>query len=467
MAASGGRQSGGVWSGIERLLRIFTEVRPGEGPTALLMLANVFLILCAYYFIKPLREGWISVSGIPGLEKMEVKAYTSFGQSLMLIPVIHFYSRLATKWSRRVLLTRSTLFCMSNMLLFWALQPDLFIASLPFSGIAFYIWVGMFGVFVVAQFFAFVADVYTDEAGRRLMPLVAIGATSGAAFGSMVIGPIVSSGILAREYLLLAAMVPLGVSILLTQMIDSRENRSGEPGKPAAASAGASDHGGIQMVFGSRFLLAVAIITMLVNWVNSNGENLLFRVVQDVLAKRAVEQGIGEDGILAFTNDGTTLFYSNFFAYVNAVALVLQAFVASRILKYGGFAVLLLAMPTIALVSYSAMALVPILAIIKPMKIAENATDYSINNTARNVLWLPTTSEMKFKGKPTIDTLFARLGDGMAAVTVLLGVQALYWATQTYFIFTVGLVVVWLVLCFPVIREHRRLARAVETPPAG
>ena len=79
---------------LERFLRLFTDVRPGEGATALLMFANVFLILCAYYFIKPLREGWISISDVSGLSKMEVKAYTSFGQGLLLIPVVGFYGRL-------------------------------------------------------------------------------------------------------------------------------------------------------------------------------------------------------------------------------------------------------------------------------------------------------------------------------------------------------------------------------------
>ena len=49
-------------SRVERCLCLFTDVRPGEGPTALLMFANVFLILCAYYFVKPLREGWIAIA---------------------------------------------------------------------------------------------------------------------------------------------------------------------------------------------------------------------------------------------------------------------------------------------------------------------------------------------------------------------------------------------------------------------
>ena len=69
---------------VERLLRLSTDVRPGEGRLALLMFVNVFLILCAYYLLKPLREGWLAISDIAGLSKLELKAYTSFGQTLLL-----------------------------------------------------------------------------------------------------------------------------------------------------------------------------------------------------------------------------------------------------------------------------------------------------------------------------------------------------------------------------------------------
>ena len=51
---------------LERVLRVFTDIRAGEGPTSLVLFANVFLILCAYYFIKPLREGWLAASGTGG-----------------------------------------------------------------------------------------------------------------------------------------------------------------------------------------------------------------------------------------------------------------------------------------------------------------------------------------------------------------------------------------------------------------
>src|SRR5512145_970233 len=139
------------------------------------MFANVFLVLCAYYFVKPLRDGWIAISDVSGLSKMEVRAYSSFGQSLLLVPIVAWYARLARRLPRAQLLTRASLFCISNMVIFWAVQPGLFFKHLPASGILFYLWVGIFGAFVVAQFFAFAADLYDDGRGRRILPVIAIG----------------------------------------------------------------------------------------------------------------------------------------------------------------------------------------------------------------------------------------------------------------------------------------------------
>ena len=445
-------------SRLDRFLRLFTDVQAGEGVTALLMFANVFLILCAYYFIKPLREGWIAVSDISGLTKMEVKAYSSFGQSLLLVPVVWLYGRLSGRYRRSDLITRCTIFCMLNLAVFWAIQPGLFIEYLPYAGIVFYLWVGMFGVFVVAQFWAFAADVYTVERGNRLFPVIAIGATSGAAFGSWITERLVNSGLIGTEWILIVTMIPLIASIFLSRMVDNRTHgqTAGTGETPGIEDSG---RGAISIVFTSRFLLATALITLLLSWVNTNGENLLFRVVQEFLRGEALKDGLSDNSaLLAFTRDGTTAFYGDFYFWVNIGALILQAFVASRLLKYGGFGVILLTMPVVALVSYTAMAFIPILAIVKAMKIVENSTDYSINNTARNVLWLPVSSELKYKGKPTIDSLFVRVGDGIAALTVLVGVQLLALSTRSFFVLNVALVVIWILLAFVVIREHRRLS---------
>lgn len=199
------------------------------------------------------------------------------------------------------------------------------------------------------------------------------------------------------------------------------------------------------------------------NWVNTNGENLLFQVVQETLNGIAVDRNITDPHeALEFTRSGTTKFYGNFYFWVNVIALLLQALVVSRLIKVGGFATIALMLPVIALISYTLMALIPILIIVKLMKIAENATDYSVNNTARHVLWLPVDSAMKFKGKPAIDTLYVRMGDGLAALTVLIGIHWLSLSTQQFFIFNIALVIIWLVFTIILIQEHRKASTSIK-----
>ena len=122
----------------------------------------------------------------------------------------------------------------------------------------------------------------------------------------------------------------------------------------------------------------------------------------------------------------------------------------------------MLLLPSIALVSYSAMALVPILSVVRALKIAENSTDYSINNTARQVLWLPTSAEMKYRAKPAIDSVFVRVGDGFAALTVLIGVRMLELSTQALFIVNVALVVTWLLLSVAIVRTYKQMMSETE-----
>ncbi len=448
---------------LERGLRLFTDMRPGEGRTALLMFANVFLILCAYYFIKPLREGWLAVSGVAGLSKLELRAYTAFGQSLLLIPIVAGYGRLVGRWPRAVLIERATLFCMANMLVFWALQPGFLIQHVPYIGIAFYLWVGMFAVFVVAQFWAFAADLYSEERGNRLLPMIAIGATAGAAVGSLVLEKVVSSGAVPTHQVLLMALVPLAASIWLTRTADVAEGGVANSKPAPAPQASPEDRrGALRLVFGSRYLLAIGLIMLITNWVKTNGENQLFDVVQHTMQAQVDAQGLTGDAVKDFVKSNTAAFYGGFYFWVNMIALALQALVASRILKYGGFGVLFLMLPVISLLSYSAMALLPLLAVMRTTQAAVNATDYSINNTARHVLWLPMSQAVTFKGKPTVDSLFVRAGDGMAAVTVLLGVQLLSASIRTYLTFNVALTLVWLVAALWVAREHGRMIASAE-----
>jgi ATP:ADP antiporter, AAA family len=441
-------------SGLDRLLGLFTEIRPGEGPTGVWMLASVFLILAAYYFVKPARDGLLAVSVVGDLSETELKAYSSFGQSLVLLAALPLYDQVARALPRRHLVTAVTLFFAANLVVFWALQPGLIFERPRFTGIVFYLWVGIFNVFIVAQFWSFAADLYSNEAGNRVFPLIAIGATAGAAAGSWISKQLVP--VVGTYGLLVVAAAVLTSSLATMRRAEASAELDGAR-SPARGDEERSAAGGLRLVFSQKFLLATALLILVANWVNTNGENFLFGSVEKALHAKAASLGVTDHD--AFIRDHTTHFYGDLFFWVNICALVLQALVASRVLRYAGFAVLLMTLPGVAFVSYAMMAIYPHLSVIRVMKIAENSTDYSLQNTAKQVLWLPTSTDVKYRAKAAIDTLFVRAGDGLAAATAFVGLKLLALPIRGLFAVNVGLVAIWIVLATVVAREHRRLSQ--------
>ena len=124
-------------SWLDRALSLFTDVRAGEGTTAALMLANIFLLLISYSIIKIVREPLILLGG-----GAEIRSYAAAGQALVLMGFIPLYSWVASRVNRVKLLVSMTLFFLVNIELF-ALAVA---AHVPYVGIAFFIWVGIFNI---------------------------------------------------------------------------------------------------------------------------------------------------------------------------------------------------------------------------------------------------------------------------------------------------------------------------------
>jgi AAA family ATP:ADP antiporter len=118
-------------------------------------------------------------------------------------------------------------------------------------------------------------------------------------------------------------------------------------------------------------------------------------------------------------------------------------------------------MPAISLMSYSLLGLVPVLAIVRWAKVFENATDYSIQNTVRNVLFLPTTRDQKYKAKQAIDSFFVRAGDVLSAVLVFTGTTLLGFGTAGFARVNLVLAAGWLLLALAIGREYARKSRGL------
>src|SRR5262249_23257469 len=157
--------------------------------------------------------------------------------------------------------------------------------------------------------------------------------------------------------------------------------RDGDHRHAEKASKPIGTSGGFQLILRHRYLLLIAILVLLENFVNTTGEFILGKAVAES-AKGAVDAKayIGE-------------FYAGFYFWVNLVGAALQMFAVSRILKYIGIGPALFVLPIIALGSYTLLAFAPILGFIRLAKIAENSSDYSIQNTARHALFLNTSRD--------------------------------------------------------------------------
>ena len=425
-------------SGLERFLSVFTEVRAGEAATLLMLTLNIFLILTAYYIVKPVREALILA--VP--QGAEIKSYAAAGQALLLLGAIPVYSWLASRVPRRRLINVVTIFFAGCLALFYAL----IVAGAPVA-IVFFLWVGIFNLMVPAQFWAFANDVYTPEAGKRLFVIVAFGASTGAVFGSWIAGQLI--GALGVSQLLLVSGAILLSSLVLTNLVDGREGAAAAagPGKePEQEPLGRT--GAFRLLMRSRYLLLIAFLMLVLNWVNTTGEYILGRAVREAAIAAAADSAGVEEFIGAF--------YARFFTIVNIVGLLLQLFVVSRILKYFGVRLAICVLPVIAMGGYLVAAFYPVLAIIRTVKIAENATDYSLQNTVRQALFLPTTREEKYKAKQAIDTFFVRSGDVLSAVTVFVGTAVFTLSIQQFAMINIVLVSAWLSLAVLIAREHRR-----------
>lgn len=145
----------------------------------------------------------------------------------------------------------------------------------------------------------------------------------------------------------------------------------------------------------------------------------------------------------------------------------MQLFLVSRLLKYLGVKVALMMLPAVALGGYAVLAFGAALGAVRLAKILENSTDYSVQNTTRNVLFLPTTREVKYKAKAAIDTFFQRLGDFGSALLVFFGTGAAL-SVESFALINAAFVVAWIALAAVIVRGHARLAaRVAAEEPAG
>jgi len=439
---------------VYHALKLFTHVKPGEAVTALLLTLNVFLLLTAYYIIKPIRESFILSSWTP-----EDKAYLFAAMAFFLIFVVKGFSRLASRVPRQKLISWVSFFFIFNIGLFYVLH----LAGLSGKamGIIYFIWVGIFNVTVIAQFWAFANDLYTEDMGHRLFPLIAFGAVFGGFVGSTLTELLV--GALGEFPMLLIAAAILGLCVVFTLIIHHREVRvkkaaaagSSAPGVELEDEKPVAPGGGFKLVWQNRYLLYIALFVLLLNFINQNGQYIL-----DSIAAPAAEKAAAAAATAAehdqLKRQFLTEFYAGFMSLQGLWSMALQLFFVSRIFKWFGVRVAIFILPCIALGGYLSLSFFLSLGLVKIFKAIENGTDYSLMNTTRHSLFLITSRVEKYKAKAAIDTFFHRTGDALNAALVFLNMILLKMSVSGLARLNFVFVILWIGVGALIYREYKK-----------
>jgi len=421
--------------GVDRLegfvaqLLPFARVRRTEIAAATLSIAWVFLALASYYLIKPLRSAMVQTR--IGVDQKPIAMVLT---ALFLFFFVLVYGRIVQRVGRRALVV-GTYLCFLGCL-------GAFVAVLPLGGkvsaYAFYVFVSTFNMLVVSQFWSVATEVWNKEEGLRLFGFVGVGAVAGAAFGSEIVSEWAKELPLAAMLLLCAA--GLGVCLALSLALMRVRPPVRTEGADAPGSA-------LRLVLASPYLRTIGLVAILLNVVNSNDEWILDKVVS--------HSDLSEADAGAF--------YGRFFLVQNLLTLAIQVVLTARVHRRFGAGVALLFLPLVALGGAFFFLLIPTLAVIRTAKLAENATDYSIQANTRELLYLPTTSAEKYAGKNTNDVFVVRVGDLVAAGATWIAAHVLIprlgetAGLRALVIGNVVLVGVWIVLVRRIGRTHGAL----------
>jgi AAA family ATP:ADP antiporter len=207
-----------------------------------------------------------------------------------------------------------------------------------------------------------------------------------------------------------------------------------------------------------RYLVLIAGLTLLLNWVRSNGDYLLDRTLLAALGE-AKKSG-------ADPSTFVTAFKADYFEWVNIAGVALQLFVVSRVMSRVGLRNALLILPAVALFEYGGYLVAPVLSLLLVAKIGESSLEYSLQNTARQALFLVSSRAEKYVGKTVVDTFVVRAGDALTGVVVLVASRQAV-PPRAFALLNLVLVSLWISIVLAIGRENARRSgtlAAIVTP---
>jgi len=417
------------------------EVRP-----MLLAALYYFLLLAAYFVIRPIRDDMGIAGGVRNLP------WLFLGTLLGMLLVHPLFTALVSRLPRRLFIPISYTFFAVNLVVFWLLFQTISEGAGIWTGRVFFVWTSVFNLFVVSIYWSLMADLFRPAQAKRLFGFIAVGGTVGAVVGSSVTAFLANR--VGPTNLLLVSAAILGLAMLAARKLMSTVTRSridDDPLRPPTAQieqpVGGGVFDGVRTVFASNYLLG--IVTYM----------LLYTITATFLYFQQAE--IVE---VSFTDRAArTVFFARIDLAVNILTALTQIFLTGRIVRRIGVALSLATLPLVCILGFAALGVTPTLIAIAIFQVLRRSSNYAIARPCREMLYTVLPRSAKYKAKNFIDTFVYRFGDQVGAWSYT-GLGALGLGAAAISLVAAPLAAVWLVIGLWLGREHKVLATGRDLP---
>jgi len=433
---------------VHKLLSRFVDVRPEETSTSVLMFFYFFLITSSAWVIKPVK---ISLF----LDKLSFKElpYAYFLTALLIGFVVTLNTRLIHVMKRHVYISLSLTFFISNLFIFWML----FKLQWQWLPMIYWLWAEIFTITSVTQFWILINDIYTPRQAKRLIGFLVSGGLLGGVAGSLLASFLVK--IVKTENLLLIAPLMLGICLVIVNLaprLFKKEKKEEAEVSEKKKKPRIKYTESFRLVRKNRHLLFLSGIMIAAIVVTTTIDFQFNSVVENHFSK--------------FDNpkDSMTSFLATFFAILLVFSYLLHVFCTSRILRNFGIRAALLIAPFFLLIGSAAIFIVATPALISwavLMKGTDKSLAHSLNQSVRELLYIPISPEIKYKAKVFIDMFVNKFAKGLAAILLILFVSFSHFSIENIekirfiSILAVVFIFIWILLNLQITREYVNIVK--------
>jgi HEAT repeat protein len=265
---------------------------------------------------------------------------------------------------------------------------------------AFYIWVEVYGSFLIVQFWTFCNELFHARQAKRLFAVIG----GGGVLANVAIGFAISGAVhgLGTENLLFVLCGLLGVSLSMVVMLgrearaELTQARERTPAQKAKASG---------KVFQTRHVRLIAAVVVLTYLVSTLTDYQFQVIVGDSIPGK----------------DDRSAYFGTFFGVTGILAGIIQFFLTSRILERFGVLVALVLLPLAMLGGTAGILAVPAITALwaaGATKGAENVLRYTVNDSTLQLLYLPVPAHIRSSAKAWIDGILKPLSVGGAGIVL-------------------------------------------------